>query len=483
MTEPKKTGLAARAGVDVTLVVLALFGIFLTYQILTRSFAAYLAPGYPTAALRLRPADPAARLVLAEKEFQAITPAPGNEQFGAPGTSGSKADLKLTGSRDPADPEILALKDRVRDALREAPLSARGFAILGGLAISTGEADNADTYMAQAVKLSLRERRAAGWLLGRRFESGNYLEALRYADLLARTTPARMSAFAPFLGRLAETPASAQAFADVIKDNPPWRQAFFQSLKGNIGDARTPLSLLLMLKNTESPPTREELKSYTALLIDHGMFDLAQNAWLQFLPDEQLSTAGFIFNGGFDFPLSESPFDWAPGRSKGLLVDRISRAEKSGDPALQIEFGGGRIDTVLVRQLTLLAPGAYVFAGIARNEIKARRGVKWRMVCAGANGAELASLVIPTRPHAQDWAAFELGVTVPFDNCRAQWLQLEVDARSPSETMITGRIRLDDLKIVRASPVHAAQDDAAPAQTGAPPAQQAPAGGPSRPAP
>lgn len=456
----------AGTGVDVKLVALGLIGLFLTYEILTRSFVAYLAANHPAAALRLRASDPAARFTLAESELEAIAPAAQGPSAAVETSNGHDAPAAQPSLLAPDDPRVLALKDRVHEALREAPVSARGFAILGALAVRTGEAGNADAYMAQAIKLSLRERRAAGWLLGRRFDSGNYLEALRYADLLARTTPGQFRTFAPYLGRLAETPASAGAFAAVIKDNPPWRQAFFQSLKGNIGDPRTPLSLLLMLKSTESPPVREELKSYTALLLDNGLYELAQNAWLQFLSAEQLSKAGFVFNGGFDFPLSDSPFDWTFGSSKGLVIDRFARSEKAGDPALLIEFGGGRIEAVLLRQLTLLAPGDYVFKGTARNEIKARRGVKWTVVCAGASGVELASLAIPTRPNAQTWNAFELALTVPKTDCRAQWLQLEADARSPSETMITGRLRLDELEIQRAAPAQTGGVEAGTDQDG-----------------
>jgi hypothetical protein len=48
------------------------------------------------------------------------------------------------------------------------------------------------------------------------------------------------------------------------------------------------------------------------------------------------------------------------------------------------------------------------------------------------------------------WRDIEFAFTVPSANCRAQELQLELDARMASEQLVSGSIWYDDLRIQRA---------------------------------
>ena len=89
--------------------------------------------------------------------------------------------------------------------------------------------------------------------------------------------------------------------------NPPWRAQFFANLQKNITDARTPLDLLLSIKDAPTPPTAAELRDYLALLIDNNFYELAYYVWLQFLRHEQLARVGLLFNGGFETRPSVPP--------------------------------------------------------------------------------------------------------------------------------------------------------------------------------
>jgi hypothetical protein len=49
------------------------------------------------------------------------------------------------------------------------------------------------------------------------------------------------------------------------------------------------------------------------------------------------------------------------------------------------------------------------------------------------------------------WKDFEFSFTVPAAECRAQHLRLELDARMPSEQLVSGSLWYDDLAIERGS--------------------------------
>jgi hypothetical protein len=48
------------------------------------------------------------------------------------------------------------------------------------------------------------------------------------------------------------------------------------------------------------------------------------------------------------------------------------------------------------------------------------------------------------------WKDVELSFTVSADNCRAQQLRLDLDARMSSEQLVTGEMWFDELAISRA---------------------------------
>jgi hypothetical protein len=50
---------------------------------------------------------------------------------------------------------------------------------------------------------------------------------------------------------------------------------------------------------------------------------------------------------------------------------------------------------------------------------------------------------------APSWSDTGFDFTVPAQNCRAQYLSLELDARMASESFVNGSLWFDDLKISR----------------------------------
>jgi hypothetical protein len=412
--------------------ILTALAILLVWQVVSRSLVAYLANAAPEAALKLRPDDPRALLKLAERHFQGHAPS-----AGPPGSDGRLI---------PVPP------DRVRQwaelALAGDPLNAGALSLLGQLADRQGDQAKAERIMQAAASASVHEIVAAFWLMQKRYDQRDYDAALYFADALLRTRSQALPHVLPTLARIAENPAAKEKLKDLLARNPPWRAQFFSALPKAVSDARTPLELLLSVRETAAPATQADLRDYLNVLMEHKLYELAYYTWLQFLPPEQLTSTGLLFNGSFERTPSGLPFDWTMPAGTGVTIDIAQRSDQADQKALLIELGPGRVEFPGVQQTLLIAPGTYHFKGQYRGEIIGRRGLVWRVSCVGAPAAPIGQSPMMTGA-APVWQEVEFSFTVPEADCRAQQLRLELDARMASEQLVSGSIWYDELRISR----------------------------------
>jgi len=473
----KRARITGRAGSlwNARAMLLAGLGAVLTWLVLLHSLAAYLAQTDPELALTINASQPAALVRLAEsrlnpKEPEAAPAAP--DRTASKENDGRLGEFATAPANDEglkerqrsevtaADPETgeaatqpknePAARDRIRALAERAvmldPLNARALRLLGQMA----EAEGAEVapLMEAAARRSLRETMAIDFMMRRSFAAGDYVGALDHADTILRTAPRLARFVVPILAHMAETPEARPLLQQRLAADPPWRATVLSALPGAITDAHTLLDLLLSLRETAAPPTAADLRGYINVLIRHGYFELAYYAWLQFLPPEQLASAGLLFNGNFEHTPTGLPFDWQIARGSGATIQVGPAVDLETGRALQIELGQGRVDFGHVQQTVLLAPGNYRFEGRYRGELAGRRGLVWRLACAGKPGALLAQTPMILGP-APSWRPFEVSFTVPESDCRAQQLRLTHDARSASEKFISGTMWIADLRIAR----------------------------------
>jgi len=456
----------------------------LAWEVLSRSFVAYLGNVAPDAALYLR-SDPKALLSVADNALNAQRTDRDAEQgdsilsdrpvgrlsaFARPeaGFAGSERDAGPGGDpADAADPqeqpaspiEDALVRAQVRAwaemALLRDPLSARGLRILGQVADAEADDEKATRFMQAAARHSLRETAAVYWMMRKRFEEHDHAAAIHYADVLLRTRQNGIAYAIPTLARIAENKDAVGSLKETLATNPPWRGQFFTALNANITDAGTPLELLLGLKTTPNPPTLTDLRNYLNFLIKHQYYELAYYSWLQFLPARQLRRAGMLFNGSFELAPSGLPFDWVIMPGSGVTIDIARKRNQDGDRGLYVEFGHGRVDFRGVAQLVALPPGTYQLAGMYRGQVVGRRGLEWRVTCAGADTKLIGKSAISAMGAATEWTEFVFLFTVPPTDCRAQYVRLALEARSASERLLSGAIWYDDLRITRSVEVGA----------------------------
>jgi hypothetical protein len=155
-----------------------------------------------------------------------------------------------------------------------------------------------------------------------------------------------------------------------------------------------------------------------------------------------------LYNGSFEGPLSGLPFDWQVTQGAGVTIDVVRRADNSDQHALMVDFQYGRVDYHGVAQLVVLSPGNYQFTGKYKGSLAGPRGLKWRVACAEATTVPIAESPMIIGAVA-DWRTVELNFTVPPTGCRAQYVRLDLDARTFSEQLVSGSMLFDELHISR----------------------------------
>ena len=238
-------------------------------------------------------------------------------------------------------------------------------------------------------------------------------------------------------------------FEGLARANPAWWPWFFRYAceRGSNLVAVYTVYSSRAAANVASP---EE----TRCLIDRfqriGQWRQAYQVWLNGLPLEQRQRVGYVFNGDFEWPLSNQGFDWRIPAQDAAVVAAEPANGMSGQHALSVTFVNQRYAGPPVQQHLMLFPGRYRFEGRARSDLEAWLGLQWGIYCRDATGAETRQLA-QTAPFSgvMNWYDFGQELVVPAD-CPVQLLRLELAKSGNAGSVaikLKGSVWFDDLRV------------------------------------
>jgi hypothetical protein len=174
-----------------------------------------------------------------------------------------------------------------------------------------------------------------------------------------------------------------------------------------------------------------------------GQWQEAQALWVVLVG----GAVPLLFNGGFEQGFIADGFDWElrdEGPSKaGALIEQPALGERGR--VLQVEFTGRPVAQPLVRQVLVLPPGSYGFAGdYMGRQMRTEQGLVWIFNCV-AGGRELARTPALLDTQGQ-WRSMSVALAVPPD-CTAVVLQLQTGLGSEALTGLRGQMSFDAFRL------------------------------------
>ncbi|MDE2179153.1 MAG: tetratricopeptide repeat protein, partial [Xanthomonadaceae bacterium] len=338
-----------------------------------------------------------------------------------------------------------------RAALRDSPLAAGAWRVLGEVALQHGDAAQAEARFRIAARLDPRDVATQSWLAAAALRAGRLQDALWHLDAVLRVRPDLAAALDPQLLALALAPGAQPAWSAVFAAQPPWGPGFFTWACRQPTSANPAVDVLYAsLRATPAGLDAGEWGAYLDRLLGQRRWMDAYLAWVQSLPPAQRAHLDNVFNGDFSDPVSNRGFDWHLDYVPGAEVRVVPRAGSAGS-ALEVHFLDQRVAFAgQVRERLALAPGHYRLSGLARlDDLRNERGLQWTVSCAG--DGRLIGATARMRG-SQPWRLFSADVRVPATGCGAQWLRLGLAWRIPAEQWAGGRAWFTDLRVVRSAP-------------------------------
>jgi len=251
-----------------------------------------------------------------------------------------------------------------------------------------------------------------------------------------------------------DTEAHRDFFIATARENPTWWLTFFGQACER-GKNVSGIQAVFAARAQAGVATADERRLIIERMERDGRWADARQIWFDSLPADQRRRATLLFNGSFEFPLSNLGFDWLVPAQEGVEVTRQAIDGMTGQRALNVTFVNKRYSEPPLFQYLMLQPGAYRFEGQGRTDLESWLGLQWGIYCGqGAAERELRQLTRTDRfIGSMDWRDFRHDFVVPGD-CPVQVLRLELanprrDATTPGAAIVRlkGRVWFDALDV------------------------------------
>jgi hypothetical protein len=342
----------------------------------------------------------------------------------------------------------------MRQRLARNPADATAILLLAIELERQGRREEAGAAMRTAVRLAPADPQSLLLVAGYFLRTGEEAQALA---TLRRAVDSSQAAVGervwPVFSAALAAGRHREYLDNLARENPSWWPVFFHYACTH-GASAGAAQAVHAVRVAAGVATHDERRCLIERLQRDGLWTGAYLVWLNGLPLEQRQRVGYVFNGGFELPLSNSGFDWKIPLQEGVVVSAEPGDGITGALALSLTFGNQRYVGPPVYQYLLLAPGRYRLEGRARADLNAWLGLQWGLYCRNGAGRETRQLA-HSRPFAGPtrWGEFAEEFAVPA-NCPAQMLRLELanpkqGAQAPGTVAIRlkGKVWFDDVRV------------------------------------
>jgi hypothetical protein len=265
-------------------------------------------------------------------------------------------------------------------------------------------------------------------------EARRFRDLLRELDMALRLNPEARRVVLPELTKLIADPDGRSALADVLRNEPAWREDFYNAAVARKVSAPDVAALIGAIQaRKRGRGLAAERNFYLRTLVAAGQHRQARQLWLASLPATERAAAAYVFDGGFRGVRAPEPFNWVLHDVSAGRAEIVGGAGET--PRLAISYFGGS-DATLAEQIVALPPGRYTLSLTARSETGVKAGeIMWRVGCF-AGGVPLAVLKLEGLAAAPK--RYAMSFTVPA-GCSGQRLVLAAepgDIASPVEAEV-----------------------------------------------
>jgi tetratricopeptide (TPR) repeat protein len=353
-----------------------------------------------------------------------------------------------------ASPADSSSESSLRKRLAKNPGDALALLLLALELERQGKREEAGAAMGTAARLAPADPQALLLIAGYFLRTGEETAALSTLRRALDSAPAEVSIKIWPVFTAALVSGRHQKYFDAMaRENAPWWPEFFRHACARAVPANA-VQAVFAVRVTAGLATVDERQCLIDRLQRDGQWTNAYLLWLNGLPPEQRKRVGYVFNGDFEAPLSNSGFDWRVPPQESTIVSAEPGDGVSGKRGLNVAFTSQRYGGPPVYQTLLLEPGKYQLEGKAKAALEAWLGMQWGVYCLDAAGRATRQLA-RTDPFTGTtrWREFRYEFAVPVD-CPAQLLRLELanpkqGAAGPADVAIRlkGKLWFDDIRV------------------------------------
>lgn len=310
-----------------------------------------------------------------------------------------------------------------------APYAPEPFLVHAALAAKAGDQARAEQLLLHALHRNPRSSAGRFLLADLYLNSGQAAEGLIELARLTRILPGSSVPLAGALKQFAASGGTAVQLRQLFVVNPALENPVLSALASDPANADLVVAAASKggTEKDERPPAWQE-KLLNALVAGRE-YQKAHRIWLRLvgLPG---GTAKAIFNPQYRATSAPPPFNWTFTSSAAGL------AEGENGNLRVIHYGTK--DTVLAKQLLMLAPGTYRLIMSISGSVDAENQLTWSITCLPSRNEILAVAVQNAGLLASDFV-------IPGDSCEAQQLELKGLAQEPVQLadVQIGPIRLE----------------------------------------